>query len=212
MRVKVKLKKLQMVKLRKRRSTRLPKYDYSRQGYYYLTLCTYNRECFFGEITDDRMQLNEYGKIADKCWGRIPEHFPYVMLDEYIIMPNHIHGLINITRDAVGAKDFSPLQRIGLPGTSKTIGSIVRGFKIGVTKWIRQNTDIINVWQRSFHDHIVRTSNKSLYDIRKYIIDNPKKWDTDENNINNFELKKPNAAVGAKDFSPLQRPLTSEVF
>ncbi|HRS90694.1 MAG TPA: hypothetical protein P5028_01435 [Candidatus Marinimicrobia bacterium] len=165
-----------------RRSIRLQGYDYSQQGAYFITVCTQNRECLFGEILNGEMRLNEFGKMARQCWFEIPNHFPHVQLDEYIIMPNHIHGII-VLNDIVGAKNFSPQQYITpFRSPSKTIGSIIRGFKIGVTKWFRQNTDIYVVWQRNYYEHIIRNDGE-LNRIRQYIIDNPKKWKTDENYI-----------------------------
>ena len=199
-----------------RRSIRLDGYDYSQPCIYFITLCTYNRECLFGEILNGEMRLNEFGKIANQCWLEIPNHFPQTQLDEYIIMPDHIHGIIVLNdfvgvqnvgakivgakivgTKNVGAKNFSPLpmptpEPTPLPmptreqnitpfrSPSKTIGSIIRGFKIGVTKWFRQNTDIYVVWQRNFYEHIIRNE-VELNRIRQYIIDNPKKWKTDEN-------------------------------
>jgi len=138
-----------------RRSIRLQGYDYSQPGIYFITLCTQNRECLFGEILNGEMRLNEFGKIAHQCWLEMPHHFPHVQLDEFVIMPDHIHGII-VLNNIVGAKKFSPQpmptpQRNITPfrSPSKTIGSIIRGFKIGVTKEFRQNTDIYVVWQRN---------------------------------------------------------------
>jgi REP element-mobilizing transposase RayT len=102
-------------------------------------------------------------------------HFPHAGIDQYVIMPNHIHGIIEIFNMPVGAKNFSPLQS----GTSRTIGSIVRGFKIGVTKWCRLNLKIKTVWQRGYHDHIVR-NDRDLARIREYIQNNPLQWEQDE--------------------------------
>ncbi|MDO9263926.1 MAG: hypothetical protein Q7U02_08160, partial [Desulfosalsimonadaceae bacterium] len=116
-------------------------------------------------------------------------------LDEWVVMPNHVHGIVvitNIGHVAVGAnvraKNFSPLQSpapFSRPsshhpgGASKTIGSIVRGFKIGVTKWIRQNTSIHDVWQRNYWEHVVRNETE-LTHIREYIRNNPAQWDLDQ--------------------------------
>jgi len=129
-----------------RRSIRLQRYDYSQQGIYFVTLCTHNRECLFGEILDGEMRLNEFGKLTQQCWLEISDHFPHVQLDEFAIMPNHIHGII-ILNDIV-------------PGS---IGSIIRGFKIGVTKGFKilnpHNTDIYAVWQRNYY----LLSNKLLW-------------------------------------------------
>ncbi len=178
-----------------RRSIRLQGYDYSQMGSYFITICTYNRRCMFGEIIDEVMILNDAGQMAEKCWNNIPAHFPHVQLDEFVIMPNHVHGILGITMNVVGAKNFSPLQnhdahihdnipRTQRPcGTIKTIGSIVRGFKIGVTEWVRQNTNIYDVWQRNYWEHIIRNENE-LNKIRSYIRNNPMKWHDDKLNGN----------------------------
>ncbi len=149
------------------------------------------------------MILNDRGKIVRKCWLNIPDHFPNVKLDEFIIMPNHVHGIIciinhgdtgkfwemknvrakkkssvgmeNVDMANVGAKNVSPLPSHNdntFRSPSKTIGSIIRGFKIGITKWFRQNTDVYSLWQRNYWEHIIRDE-QELNHIRKYIINNP---------------------------------------
>lgn len=153
------------------------------------------------------MVLNAVGKFVQKCWLDIPSHFSNVKVDEFIVMPNHIHGIISIIDDEiVGVQNFEPLQQ---PHQDKplqqahqneslqrshqnkyqkiihrSIGSIIRGFKIGVTKWFRNNTDIHNVWHRNYYDHIIRDENE-LNRIREYIVNNPLKWDLDNENPNN---------------------------
>ena len=145
-----------------RRSIRLQGYDYSQPGIYFITLCTQNRECLFGEILNGEMRLNEFGKIAHQCWLEMPHHFPHVQLDEFVIMPDHIHGIIVLNNIVgVGVQNIESRQQQQniesrprqqnayqhiIPGS---IGSIIRGFKIGVTKEFRQNTDIYVVWQRN---------------------------------------------------------------
>ena len=147
------------------------------------------------------MILNDAGNIAHQCWMDIPKHFPNIILHEYIIMPNHIHGIIEISGNGVRAKNFSPQpppeispqpqpEKISPQPPSekfsanfkspiKTAGSIIRGFKIGVTKWMRQNTSTYEVWQRDYYDIIIRDSN-SFDRISSYIINNPKKWEKDK--------------------------------
>jgi REP element-mobilizing transposase RayT len=124
------------------------------------------------------MILNQAGKIADECWMNIQNHFPNVRLHEYVVMPNHVHGILEITnvadRMAVRAKNRSPLHP-----PSKTVGSIVRGFKIGVTKWFHENTNINDVWHRNYYEHIMR-DNASFQTITNYILNNPQKWDKDK--------------------------------
>ncbi|MGR3302436.1 MAG: transposase [Candidatus Scalindua sp.] len=168
-------------KVHKRKSIRLKGYDYSQQGMYFVTVCTNNHHFLFGPIAEERMILNNAGRFANKCWLEIPEHFPHVVLDEFIIMPNHIHGIIIINDINVGANNYSPLQINQFRSPSKTIGSMIRGFKIGVTKWFRKNTNVYNVWQRNYYEHIIRNERK-LNKIREYIINNPLKWLLDREN------------------------------
>ncbi len=190
-----------------RRSIRLTGYDYSRAGACFVTICAHNRKCLFGDIVNGAMRLNDAGHVAEKCWQAIPDHFPHATVDEFIVMPNHIHGIVFLNNHTVtnggmvgmngavvavganaganvGAKNFSPLRHPTPRGTSKTIGSIVRGFKIGVTKWIRQNANVHDVWQRNYWEHIVRDENE-LHRIRQYIINNPAKWETDRDHVGN---------------------------
>jgi len=173
-----------------RRSIRLKGYDYAQEGFYFITICCQDRAQLFGEIMNAEMILNECGEIADNCWLEIPKHFQNVELHEYVIMPNHVHGIIQIkfksitptVLPSVGANDYSPLQTVkrSLPRSpSKTIGSIVRGFKIGVTKWMRQNTNVYDVWQRNYYDNIIRDE-QSYQRISDYIRNNPKNWKEDK--------------------------------
>jgi putative transposase len=176
--------------IHRRKSIRLQGYDYSQAGAYFITVCTHNRVPLFGEIVDGVMVLNTAGQIVEKCWCAIPEHFPQVTLDEFVVMPNHVHGIIT-----VGANNHLPQHYLPLPsdetpiqsnepprplqhGTSRTIGSMVRGFKIGVTRWFRANTDIHAVWQRNYYEHIIRNEDAYLK-IAEYIQTNPQRWETD---------------------------------
>jgi putative transposase len=91
-----------------RRSIRLKGYDYSQNGLYFITICTHNRECLFGEVIDKKMVLNDAGKIANECWLKIPEHFPHAVLHQHVIMPNHVHGIIELAATvAVGNENFA---------------------------------------------------------------------------------------------------------
>jgi len=174
--------------MKRRRSIRLRGYDYAGPGAYFVTVSTQQRACLFGKVAAGEMVLNDAGRIAKQCWLNVPKHFPHIELDEFVIMPNRIRGIwviadSSLSPDAgihvganVGAKDFSPLHG-GNPsaGTSKTIGSAVRGFKIGVTKWMRANTDVHDVWQRNYYEHIIRGGD-ALRHSREYIVDNPARW------------------------------------
>jgi REP-associated tyrosine transposase len=170
-----------------RHTIRLPGYDYSDVGVYFLTVCTHERSSLFGEIVDDDMRLNEAGRMVERCWLDIPNHFPQVGLDAFVVMPNHVHGILFIGDRPVGVKDFSPLPRNNSEsrrpsGTAPgAIGSIIRGFKIGVTKWFHDNTGRRKVWQRNYYEHILR-GEESLGRIRQYINDNPRRWAFDSDN------------------------------
>jgi REP element-mobilizing transposase RayT len=175
-----------------RHSIRLKGYDYSQAGLYFVTICVQNRSCLFGKIETDEMILNDAGQIATQCWLEIPQHYPDAVLHECVIMPNHVHGIIELVganddspplgcNDVgnVGAKNFSPLppsqsSSSRSTGTSRTIGSIVRGFKIGVTKQLGYP-----LWQRNYYEHIIRNE-QSHQNISNYIINNPAKWKTDK--------------------------------
>jgi putative transposase len=196
---------------RNRRSVRLRGYDYSQAGAYFMTICTQNRHCLFGGITEGAMVLNDAGRAVADCWLQIPDHFPNVELDEWVVMPNHLHGIVII----VGANDYSPVQSnhdslvqsndySPLPanashpiGTARTIGSMVGGFKIGVTQWYRQRSVASKIWQRNYWDHIIRNESE-LNRIRQYILDNPLQWEQDS-------LHAP-TAVGANNYSPVPDP------
>ena len=145
-----------------RRSIRLQKYDYSQSGSYFVTICIQDKQYYFGKIVDQKMILSKIGQTANKCWTDIPKHYPNVVLDEFIIMPNHIHGIIEITSNAtVGAQNFVPLRDEQKTNKfqhiiPKSLGSIIRGYKIGVKKWCNENGFEFFEWQRGFYEHIIR--------------------------------------------------------
>jgi putative transposase len=125
-----------------RKSIRLKDYDYTQAGAYYVTVCVNGRKCVFGDVHNGEMVLNEYGEMADKCWNQISQHFPHVELDECIIIPNHLHDIINITH-IVGAGFPRPDNDKGLPrpdndkgrgNRAPTLGQIIAYFKYGSTK------------------------------------------------------------------------------
>ncbi|MEK6733209.1 MAG: transposase, partial [Candidatus Omnitrophota bacterium] len=166
--------------MKSRKPTRLHGYDYSQNGYYFVTMCTYNRIEWFGKIENDQMILNECGQVISECRHDLPNHYRNIKLDESIIMPNHVHGIIIIENNVGnGLKPF-PTKMHGL-------SEIIRGFKTFSSR--RINEKIINDnahfhWQKSFYDHVIR-SEKELIEVREYIVNNPKKWDLDTENILN---------------------------
>ncbi|MDR3365715.1 MAG: transposase [Prevotellaceae bacterium] len=195
-----------------RHSIRLKGYDYSQEGLYFITICCQGRICRFGKIKDGKMILNDAGNIAQQCWLDIPQHFPHAELHEYVVMPNHIHGIVELTEtvavdecrgekffahdDGRGEKFFAPKNECGEKcgdecgkkyegekffapttrprGASRTIGSIIRGFKIGVTKQLGGS-----IWQRNYYEHIIRNE-QAHQNISDYIIHNPETWRNDK--------------------------------
>lgn len=172
-----------------RRSIRLPEYDYSSTGTYYVTICTHERECLFGEIamgeSGARMVLNEQGGMAEKCWRNINDHFINVQTDCYVVMPNHIHGILIIGEQSiVGARSPRPVEFNGEHGSrAQTLGKIIAYFKYTSTKRINQMRDIgiRKIWQRNYYERIIR-HDKELNQIRKYILENPGQWERDNEN------------------------------
>jgi len=235
-----------------RGSTRLPGYDYSKKGLYFITICTHEKMPAFGFIENAIMHLNDAGRVAKKCWLDIPVHYPNVVLHDFIIMPDHIHGIVELVNNGrdrqhgrivghtgmvggqniepvwlgvggvpdncmrsdvrvqnnvvgvqnnvvgvqnnvVGVQNFEPLRSEPQPPSQcrqhpknhkqhenqkiipRSVGSIIRGYKIGVTKWFRENQMGSRIWQRNYYEHIIR-DDQSYDRISKYIIDNPCKW------------------------------------
>ena len=182
-----------------RRSIRLQGYDYSQAGGYFVTVVTWHRECLFGEIVNADMVLNEFGKIASECWLAIPEHFPNVELGAYVIMPNHVHGIIVIRAnesllatktvdDRRGAAMLRPYDgeqnphKINVkPGS---LGAIVRSYKSAVSYRINKEHYATGIWQRNYYEHIIRNET-DLRNKTEYIEANPLLWEQDaENPIN----------------------------
>ncbi|HSW88307.1 MAG TPA: transposase [Candidatus Saccharimonadales bacterium] len=166
-------------------STRLKGYDYSQNGIYFITICTKNREPYFGEIISGNMYVTEIGKIVQKFWMEIPQHFPFVTLDKFVVMPNHIHGILMINKDkpfGVETQHIASLREgeyiNKFQPQSMNISSIIRGYKAGVKTWtVKNNIDF--AWQPRFHDRIIRDE-RELHTVQEYIKNNPKNWEKDE--------------------------------
>ena len=183
-----------MPNTKNRKLNRLKGYNYAQDGWYFVTICAKNREHFFGKIVNGEMRLSKIGETAEKFWREIVIHFPDVKLDEFIIMPNHIHGIIIIENNIVGNNNYCSLRRVAWQTKwARSLSSVIRGFKIGVKKWCGENNHVLNknfysaqfAWQKSFYDHIIRNE-KSLNKIRQYIINNPLRWELDRNNPENL--------------------------
>ena len=174
-----------------RKSIRLKEYDYSSAGAYFVTICTLERKCLFGKVVDGEMELNENGKIVKSEWLKTEEIRDNVSTDEFIIMPNHLHGILFIDEptDRRGTVHrASTAERFGQP-TSNSIPTIIRSFKATVTKQTNElrNPPGLPVWQRNYFDRIVRNDDE-LNRIREYIIYNLFKWQPDKENP---EISKP---------------------
>ena len=144
-----------------RKSTRIPHYDYSKDNYYFVTICTHEKKCIFGTVK----MLSRYGKIAADSVREIPLHYSGVKIDKFIVMPNHIHMIVII----------------GCDNTSETkpdLGQVIGSFKSGVTRKIHETAPDERIWQRSFHDHVIR-SRKDYEKIWSYVDTNPMRWEQD---------------------------------
>ena len=144
-----------------RKPTRIPNYDYSKDNYYFVTICTYEKTCIFGTVRE----IGRYGKLAADSIDTLSSHYSNVSIDKYVVMPNHIHMIV-----VIGCKiEISD---------NPTLSQIIGAYKSEVTRLIHQSAPSIQIWQRSFHDHVIR--NQRDYDrIWNYIHTNPMRWDKD---------------------------------
>ncbi len=174
-----------------RRTIRLQGYDYSRSGAYFLTLCTHSRECLFGDIVDGEMRLNRVGQVVVDAWQGLASQYPNVIIDEWVLMPNHFHGILIL--DSVGAQfiapgvDATPFATQGAMNRAPTIGNLVRVFKARCTHAVNRlrGTPGTPVWQRNFYERVLRDDGE-LARAREYIVNNPGKWDLDRDNPANL--------------------------
>ena len=152
----------------RRRSLRLPAYDYSQAGAYFITVCTQGRVTHFGEVIGCDVQLNEMGKIVQQTWDDLPTHYYGIRLDVFIVMPNHVHGIIVLADE---------------PATRHAIPEIVRGFKTFSARRVNERADKRGaLWQRSYYEHVIRNE-KALDRIGAYIANNPTRWAADPEHI-----------------------------
>jgi putative transposase len=186
-----------------RRSIRLRGYNYSQTGYYFVTICIHDRtKRLFGDIpivgagSKPAPLLTEYGTIVQRTWHDLPNHINGIALDEFIVMPNHVHGIIRIVDVGFDRTGLEPVERTGLEpaptgGTKRVaLTEIVRQFKTFSAKRINgvRNSPGVPVWQRNYYEQIIRDE-KSLFFIRKYIRENPLFWNSDLENHVDKEIK-----------------------
>ncbi len=173
-----------------RHSLRLKDYDYTQAGAYFVTICTKGHQCLFGEIQEGRMQLNATGRIASAQWQQLPNRFTDLELGEWIIMPNHIHGILVITSRGEAShnkslalpvsisKDASPLRPTGT--TPGSLAAIIQNYKSITSRKLSSQIENIkgSVWQRNYYEHIIRNE-RDLHAISEYILANPQNWQKD---------------------------------
>jgi REP element-mobilizing transposase RayT len=176
-----------------RHSIRLQSYDYRTAGAYFVTVCTFQKEPILAEITDGEVRLTSLGEVVLVFWDEIPQHFPHIELDHFVVMPNHVHGIITFnastasvgaqhaasdvkTADSERAQHAAPLRKV-LPAS---LGAVVRSFKSACTKRINElrATPGLQVWQRNYHERIIR-NDAELHALRDYVRHNPARWEED---------------------------------
>ena len=167
----------------RRRSIRLKGHDYTHPGAYFVTVCVQNRECLLGEIVEGTMIANGPGRMVQSVWNDIPAHYSGVGIDAFVVMPNHIHGIVTLATHGMQAGGLDPL--LSLPDVvhrfkSLTTSRYISGFHH--EGWLPFDR---RLWQRNYYEHVVR-SERELERIREYIVGNPAKWEEDENNPANL--------------------------
>jgi len=159
-----------------RRSIRLPGYDYGQPGAYFVTICTYRRECTLGVVRERKVLLSVSGNIVEQSWCALSDHFLFVELDTFVIMPNHLHGIIIV-------KDYDQKDALVLSnGTrSRSVGSVVQNFKSVSTRKVNQvfGKCGMTFWQRGYYERIVRDDTE-WNSLRQYIASNPERWTNNE--------------------------------
>ena len=182
-----------------RRSIRLRGHDYAQDGFYFVTICCHQRQPLFGEIAEGKMMLNAAGGIVNTVWRELPNHYPGITLGEYVVMPNHFHGIIHIVGAQFIAPEFSTTHqgvikqgalkqgtlkqgtlKQGAMNRAPTVGNIIRAFKARCTYAINTINESAGapIWQRNYYEHVIRNE-ESYLKIAEYIQTNPLRWQND---------------------------------
>jgi putative transposase len=166
-----------------RRSIRLKEYDYSQTGAYFVTLVTVDRACLFGEVEAGVMRLNPFGSIVENEWRRLGERFERINLDEWVVMPNHLHGILLIVEEDVNRAGTGEMQGKATGAPPGSLGAIVGSYKSITTRMVNalRRTPGELVWQRNYYEHIIRNEDE-WEAIRSYIRNNPPQWELDREN------------------------------
>ncbi len=163
-----------------RRSIRLRGFDYAAHGAYFVTIVTHERREFFGRIVADEMRLNVAGRIVAKEWQRSGDLRSNVEIDDFVVMPNHFHGIVFLTQTDEGTLRSAPTRSFG-GGMAGSLPVVVRNFKGAVTRRMRERGFDEPVWQRNYHERVIRNE-RELQAIQRYIADNPRQWALDKEN------------------------------
>ncbi len=165
-------------------SVRLKGWNYSWPGFYFITICVKDRKRFFGRIVEGKMILSDMGEIVNQCWKEIPDHFENVMLDEFVVMPDHVHGIIVLENDIIETQHCcvsTKKQQEFYYLSPKSLPVIIRSFKSACSYKINKKHPYIGFqWQSKYYDHIIRNQ-KAFENIQRYIYFNPQKWHNTKN-------------------------------
>ena len=175
-----------------RRSIRLQGYDYTQSGAYFLTVVVQDRLCLFGDVVDQEMRTNEAGEMVRRVWERLSGRFPCIQLDAFVVMPNHVHGILLIDQPVgaplVGAHRGAISPTRATTGVAPTLGAVVGAYKSLTTRAYIEGVNAgawpsfrKRLWQRNYYEHVVR-NDASLAELRQYILDNPARWAFDREN------------------------------
>ena len=164
---------------RPRRSIRLQGYDYTRPGAYFVTICSADRQCILGKIVSGQCNLSDLGKTVAAFWEEIPRHFAHATLDEFVVMPNHLHGIVVLSGRRDTACRVPTTEQFGKP-VAGSLPTIVRAFKSAATQRVNRVHGVqgARIWQGNYYEHVVRDE-ASLNRIRHYIETNPQRWELD---------------------------------
>ncbi len=183
---------------RKRRTLRLTGYDYSQTGAYFVTVCTHERCCLFGDIVDEEMQLNDAGAMIEMLWSEIPEHYPGVEIDVYQVMPNHLHAIVLLVGTGIepGTEEERTTPRPSVPSSGLlSLANVVQYFKtLTTSRYIHGVRESGwrpfpgTMWQRSYYEHVIR-NDEDMHRIRAYITGNPASWAMDNENPQRTQTK-----------------------
>lgn len=177
-------------KYKDKKQYRYKNYDYTQNGFYFVTICTKDKKMFFGEIENGKIKLSDVGLIAEKFWLEIPSHFLFVKLHKFVIMPDHMHGIVEIDNGR-NAPRRDPTEKCNFAGihplVKNSLSSIINHFKGNVKRYCNKNNFGYFIWQSRFHDRIIRNE-KELEGASQYIINNPSKWELEKNNPENLYM------------------------